>query len=743
MSSGRDNEEVDVARAVQCEDHGALAVDDGDDDDGLHGALSDFVSTRPDLRQLLNLRTIEFPKQGVGLDSEFAITAPIWTKQPFKLAYMLYFGLSIGLFWLPVWALTSIPLSGRGHHSWCWRRAVTVKLFRRASTLTYKTHLTFGRDLSVEVPHSATRFGKFTWIDPVREDQVRGDVRRTMLEQGLRPARVAGFWYGDNAPEDPAATAHSSESRRFVFPKARQGEKVLYHCHGGAMFLGTAHEQDITAAVSLQSLAALKHLYQSSAAYADKVAAGGAPPPSKCTRSFSIDYRLCVPGRPALGSWPAPLLDTLAGYLYLVRELRFDPDNIILVGDSAGGNLCLALCRYLRDEHIERVPGKVLLLSPWADISRSHGGPLDAPMRDASAHRNAHSDIISSEVAFRNTAVSALLGHLPAREAYRNPYISSVSLHLSLEHGGAGPHFGFEHFPDKVLVTTGTAEISYDQHITLAHRLAAGTRRGRPVYAGDRVSAQCDPGAMCDRLAFPRPADAQLDLSRANSALSLQGSHPSAAATEYPRPATGAACGQSVRTAVRCQNTSLLLPASTASDAAAAPPRANAQTQPLEEGWGAVTPVFESSPSHLLGQPLPSAAASANSPATQGRPDGSGSAAGRNSDNDHSSDHELGVAQTLASTPILEQPPLSSQLGNGLKRAGGSYASSIHRKYTDAGVTIMQAPLEVREVVLHEVEGAIHDYLLFPWFEPQRSRTWRYIAHWIEDLDFSSKDSHE
>jgi len=40
------------------------------------------------------------------------------------------------------------------------------------------------------------------------------------------------------------------------------------------------------------------------------------------------------------------ILDSLNGYLHLI-ELGYAPADIILVGDSAGGNLALSLCRYL------------------------------------------------------------------------------------------------------------------------------------------------------------------------------------------------------------------------------------------------------------------------------------------------------------------------------------------------------------------------------------------------------------
>jgi hypothetical protein len=97
--------------------------------------------------------------------------------------------------------------------------------------------------------------------------------------------------------------------------------------------------------------------------------------------------------------------------------------------------------------------------------------------------------------------VSALLGVLPASETYRNPYLSSCSLHLDVE----APSWGYEGFPRRIYITTGDGEVSYDQHLTLAHRLAAGTRRTRPIYVGDRLSADADAQALAARANYPRP----------------------------------------------------------------------------------------------------------------------------------------------------------------------------------------------------------------------------------------------
>lgn len=338
--------------------------------------LSDLHAKHPYLK---TLPLAVFPGQGAGKSSEFAQEAPLWARQPYKLVYFAYFGLSIGLVFLPWFALVSLIPSKRPRESWTWKRSTLIKLYRHGTRLTFRTHTSLSRDLTKEVPHSKTVRGKFVWVDALSDDLIRGELRRMMLLQGLTSRRTCGFWYGER------------DGGGGVGQRATPREKVIYHLHGGAYWIGTAHENDVTAAVNMQALKALDKIYSSrlpeQRASSDnplvpdiipeilesqtrerqaepmphsphpeygRPTAGGQ---GLCKRAFSLDYRLCVPGRPEIGSFPAPLLDALAGYRYLVRECNFDPENIIVAGDSAGGNLGLALCRYLRDERIDGMPG--------------------------------------------------------------------------------------------------------------------------------------------------------------------------------------------------------------------------------------------------------------------------------------------------------------------------------------------------------------------------------------------------
>ncbi|GJN94776.1 hypothetical protein Rhopal_007868-T1 [Rhodotorula paludigena] len=82
-------------------------------------------------------------------------------------------------------------------------------------------------------------------------------------------------------------------------------------------------------------------------------------------RVFALDYRLSPQVR-----FPSSLLDAVSAYFYLTEECKIPASQIIVEGDSAGGNLAVALMMYLRDSNLPQVGGAVLL-SPWLDLSTS------------------------------------------------------------------------------------------------------------------------------------------------------------------------------------------------------------------------------------------------------------------------------------------------------------------------------------------------------------------------------------
>jgi monoterpene epsilon-lactone hydrolase len=88
------------------------------------------------------------------------------------------------------------------------------------------------------------------------------------------------------------------------------------------------------------------------------------------SRTFALDYRLSPENR-----FPAQLEDALNAYRWLL-EKGVDPDRLIVAGDSAGGNLTLALLLAARESKLP-LPALALALSPATDFDTDAIGNPD------------------------------------------------------------------------------------------------------------------------------------------------------------------------------------------------------------------------------------------------------------------------------------------------------------------------------------------------------------------------------
>lgn len=77
---------------------------------------------------------------------------------------------------------------------------------------------------------------------------------------------------------------------------------------------------------------------------------------------FSVDYRVAPTHQ-----YPAALDDAVKVYKWLLKE-GYDNNKIIIIGDSAGGNLTLATTLYLKDHNIP-LPKAVIAISPWTNAA--------------------------------------------------------------------------------------------------------------------------------------------------------------------------------------------------------------------------------------------------------------------------------------------------------------------------------------------------------------------------------------
>lgn len=163
----------------------------------------------------------------------------------------------------------------------------------------------------------------------------------------VKPAPQKALWF----PRAPAADASDLGA-----------ETVVLHFPGGAFVIEVGHE-----AFGRKAAEVVLH--------------GG-----QATRFVWAQYRLAST---AGQGFPAAIQDAVTFYAH-VLSLGYSPKNVVLSGDSAGGNLVLALLRYLEETKVLPLPRGIFAWSPWVEVT-----PRAA--RDFSEINTAATDILTPE----------------------------------------------------------------------------------------------------------------------------------------------------------------------------------------------------------------------------------------------------------------------------------------------------------------------------------------------------------
>ncbi len=77
---------------------------------------------------------------------------------------------------------------------------------------------------------------------------------------------------------------------------------------------------------------------------------------------LTVDYRV-APEHP----YPAALEDSVLAYKWLLEQ-GYEPEHIIIAGDSAGGGLALATALYIRDNNLP-MPAALITMSAWTNLN--------------------------------------------------------------------------------------------------------------------------------------------------------------------------------------------------------------------------------------------------------------------------------------------------------------------------------------------------------------------------------------
>lgn len=170
-----------------------------------------------------------------------------------------------------------------------------------------------------------------------RKRRTTVDWNTSVLQLREEVEKGAGFLGKLPANFDLSPITIEGISGEWMLPPQATKNKVILYFHGGGLVIGSvkAHRGIVAKFVKGSGIGAL-----------------------------AFDYGL-APERP----FPEGLNDSVTVYRYLLAE-GVKPANIVLMGDSGGGNLCLATLLVLKEKGFP-LPSAAVVLSPWTDLKNS------------------------------------------------------------------------------------------------------------------------------------------------------------------------------------------------------------------------------------------------------------------------------------------------------------------------------------------------------------------------------------
>ncbi|KAJ0116716.1 alpha beta hydrolase fold-3 domain containing protein [Diaporthe amygdali] len=253
---------------------------------------------------------------------------PILSYQPLRLFYQLSGALFI-LFRLPVWCAQALIPACRPHPKWGFKQTLMARLTRNIVDLYSNVGITETHTLT-----PGKEGDRFQIAEPFSSEHYRGIL---VSNPNVKPTTVGGTWFSEKPDVE----------------KGFDGVVVL-QIHGGAFVLGDGR----TGYCGFMAKTLI-----------DKAGVGAV---------FAPQYRLSGYGSAgaAANPFPAALQDVVTSYLYLTQTLGIPSRRIVLCGDSAGGNLVIALLRYLDTFGLDlgiTAPSCAVLIAPWVNPLASLG----------------------------------------------------------------------------------------------------------------------------------------------------------------------------------------------------------------------------------------------------------------------------------------------------------------------------------------------------------------------------------
>ncbi|KAI0916019.1 hypothetical protein AcV5_003475 [Taiwanofungus camphoratus] len=381
-----------------------------------------------------------------------------FARQPFKAIYVAQ-RIITTLLMVPFWILyyAILPRRYRPRKSWSLKQIVAVNFTRRIYKVAELAGVTWGtRNPNEPCDNRKLKETRFEWIDPLPENLRTGIV----VDKQVEFKKVGVFIWPKECPADGLDINSSSSeavltNQPDVETSAGGIPLIGIFLHGGGYCHMSAHESSGTSKIPRQLME-------------DKA----------FTKIYAVEYRLLQHA-----PFPAAVQDAAAVYASIVRHHQRrlvnstpssnrseHPDNtgggssnkgsgstscltvhysmetannrrendevqqriekaargthckIILIGDSAGGNLVLGLARWIRDEGVLPPPDGLLLLSPSCDPS--HAFPEKPSLYIPRPHEE--TDYLVDTPEPRALLQRTFLGHNPL-ETMHSPYVSPAS----------------------------------------------------------------------------------------------------------------------------------------------------------------------------------------------------------------------------------------------------------------------------------------------------------------------------
>ncbi|KAI0350846.1 alpha/beta-hydrolase [Trametes cingulata] len=387
-----------------------------------------------------------------------------YAREPLKTLYVFQrmFTTLVMVVW---WALyySIMPRSYRPRPSWSVKCCISVNFTRRIYRVTELAGVTWGtRDPDKPCDNRKLKYTRFEWVDPLPEE-----LRTGIIADPQVPFKKVGcyIWPKERpkiipaCPSDAPATSNDDLMDGGEFESAAGDVPLIgIFLHGGGYCHMSAHESAPTSQIPERLIR-------------DKA----------FTEIHAVEYRLLQHA-----PFPAAVQDAAAVYAHIIRrhqrrrtnkagssrgnsstrseeeeerkrkgeevrdylsadnkeyqtQARHKKENdaihahvaevaatvgckIILIGDSAGGNLVLALARWIRDEGVLPPPDGLLLLSPSCDPS--HAFPETPSSYIPRPH--ADTDYLVDTPEPRALLQRTFLGHNPL-ETMHSPYVSPAS----------------------------------------------------------------------------------------------------------------------------------------------------------------------------------------------------------------------------------------------------------------------------------------------------------------------------